>query len=253
VPPADVLVDLAAEVRSDPASLGLILHGSRASGVESPGSDYDLIRVVTEDAYAARQERGELQERREAPGAPKLDIVHQSIGRLRRHAEEPGWWTATYADARVLVDDTGEIGRVLERIAAGGGEASWNGVAEAYDSYLNSWVRSLKAWRAGDALGGRLHAAESALYLIRTLFGLERRWPPYHDRLAPELHAIEEAQGWEPGFLERALLELLGCGRPEFEQELEQRVEDLLAARGFPHEWGTDLEPLKALTWQRRP
>lgn len=238
--PRDVLAEFVDEVRGDPASLGLILHGSRGSGAARDGSDYDLIRVLT-------GEQDDAHERRDAPGGPTLDILCQSIGRLRWHAENPGWWTATYAGAQVLVDDTGEIAGLVGAIAARAGEEAWNGVAESYDSYLNCFVRSLKAWRGGDELGGRLHAAESALYLIRTLFGLERRWPPYHDRLAPELAAIEAAQGWEPGFLGRALLELLGSGRPGFEQQLEQRVEDLLAARGFPHEWGDDLEPLKTL------
>jgi hypothetical protein len=243
----DVLAEFVEEVRADPASLGLILHGSRGSGAERAGSDYDLIRVVTEEAYAARKERDDLQERREAPAAPKLDVLYQSIDRLRWHTENPGWWTDTYAGAQVLVDETGEVQKLVEAILTRAGEEAWNGVAEAYDSYLNSFVRSLKAWRSGDALGGRIHAAESVLHLIRTLFGLERRWPPYHDRLAPQLGAIEAAQGWEPRFLECAILELLGSGSPEFEQQVEQRVEDLLAARGFPHEWGNDLEPLKAL------
>jgi hypothetical protein len=238
--PGDPLAALVDEVRADPGSLGLILHGSRASGTEHPGSDYDVIRVVADGA-----ERAGVQEKREVPGAPTLDILHQSIGRLRAHAETPGWWTDTYANARVLVDETGEIAALLEAGRARAGEEAWNGVAEAYDSYLNCFVRSLKAWRGGDELGGRLHAAESALYLIRTLFGLERRRPPYHDRLAPHLAAIEAAQGWEPGFLERTILELLGSGSPELQQRLERRVEALLGSRGFAHEWGSDLEPLK--------
>jgi hypothetical protein len=240
-PERDPLAELVEEVRADPASLGLLLHGSRATCRGGAGSDYDLIRVV------AAEPAGTLHERREAPGLPTLDILHQSIGRLRAHAGNAGWWTATYADARVLVDETGEVERLRRAIVARGGEQAWAGVAEAYDSYLNSWVRSLKAWRGGDALGGRLHAAESALHLVRTLFGLERRWPPYHDRLAAELPSLESAQGWEPGSLERALLELLGSGRPAFQQQLEERVETLLGSRGFEHEWSDDLEPLKAL------
>ena len=53
----DVLADVAAEVNADAFSMGLVLHGSRATGVERPDSDYDLIRVVTDEADAADQER----------------------------------------------------------------------------------------------------------------------------------------------------------------------------------------------------
>ena len=49
---------LIAEVRDDPETLGLLLHGSRAVGTHRPDSDYDLIRVVTEQAYAARKAAG---------------------------------------------------------------------------------------------------------------------------------------------------------------------------------------------------
>jgi hypothetical protein len=86
--------------------------------------------------------------------------------------------------------------REQRRITTSFGQQAFTAVPESYDSYLNSFVRSLKAWRRGDDLGGRLHAAESALYLVKTLFGLEHRWPPYHDVLFAELTALEGAQGW---------------------------------------------------------
>ena len=82
---------------------------------------------------------------------------------------------------------------------------------------------------------------------MQALFGLEHRWPPYLDALEPELPAIEAAQGWENGFLRAALLRLAGDGDPAFQQELEARVEALMAERGFQHDWGDDLEPLKVL------
>jgi predicted nucleotidyltransferase len=40
--------ELMREVEADPSTLGLVLHGSRASGVGRPDSDFDLVRVVTE-------------------------------------------------------------------------------------------------------------------------------------------------------------------------------------------------------------
>jgi hypothetical protein len=92
-----------------------------------------------------------------------------------------------------------------------------------------------------------MQAAHSCLVLVRLLFALERRWPPYHDQLRASLRELEAVQGWEDGFLEAALARLLESGDPTFQQQLEARVESLLSSRGIEHEWGPmdGLEPLK--------
>ncbi len=246
----DVLTELEAEVRADPESLGLILHGSRALGTERPDSDYDLIRVVTDSAYSLRKEQDQLIQKRDVVGRGKADVLYQSPERLRWLADNAGWWTATYVEARVLVDGTGEVSLRVEQLVAQAGELAWARVPEEYDGYLNSFVRSLKAWRRGDELGGRLHAAESALFLIRTLFGLEHLWPPYHDMLGERLTQLEEAQEWSDRFLRKAVLRLLSAGDPTFQQELELMVEALMSSRGVQHDWGDELEPLKRLRYE---
>jgi hypothetical protein len=243
---ADPLESYLEELRADDSTLGLLLHGSRAHGVERPRSDFDLIRIVTDEAYELRKEAGTLLERIELPGTLKGDVLFQSVGRLDWHAENQGWATATYTEAIVLLDKADVAARLAEIVARANDAAAAN-VPVEYDGYLNYWVRSLKAWRRGDELGGRLHAAASVFPLVRALFGLERRWPPYHDRLEPRLGEIEAAQGWEPGALRAAVLELLATGAPAVQQQLEARVEELMRTRGFEHEWGDDLEPLKAL------
>jgi predicted nucleotidyltransferase len=247
MPTPDVLAEIAAEVEADPSSLALILHGSRATGDAAAGSDYDLIRIVTDEAYERRKAAGGLPERREVVDAPYADVLYQSPSQLDWLADNPGWWTATYAPARVIVDKDSSIGERVRGIVERGGEVAFSRVAEEYDSYLNSFVRSLKSWRRGDEIGRRLHAAQSAFHLLPTLFGLERRWMPYFDSLTVRLPEIEGAQGWEVGFLGAAILQLLGTGEPALQQRLEARVEDLLASRGVLHEWGDDLEPLKVL------
>ena len=80
---------------------------------------------------------------------------------------------------------------------------------------------------------------------------LERRWPPYHDGLAGMLPELERRQGWERGSLGGALSRLLTTGEPRFQQELERRVEELLASRGVDHEWGGDLDQLQLLPFQK--
>jgi predicted nucleotidyltransferase len=253
MPMPDVLAQLVDEVGSDASSLGLILHGSRATGDQRPDSDYDLIRVVTDEAYESRKAARTLFGRRESHDGPKADVLYQGVCRLKWLADNPDWWTATYITARIVVDKDGEIDRLVRAIIERGGDAAFAKVPEAYDSYLNSFVRSLKSWRRGDELGGRLHAAQSTLYLLPTLFGLERSWTPYFDSLTVRLPAIEQAQGWEPGYLCAAVLRLLETGDPTFQQQLQARIEDLLASRGVRHEWGDDLEPLKALRFGRHP
>jgi hypothetical protein len=48
-----------AAVEADADTVGLLLHRSRAGGREREGSDYDLVRIITEDAYAARERRSD--------------------------------------------------------------------------------------------------------------------------------------------------------------------------------------------------
>jgi hypothetical protein len=200
--------EILAEVDADPASLGLILHGSRALDRVRPDSDYDLIRIVVDEEYERRTADGTLHVK-----DGRADYAFSTLARLRRHAENRGWWTAACVTARVVLDKTGEIAPLLDAIVARANEAALAGVPEAYDE---------------------------------ALFGLEARWLPYLDALEPALPAIERAQGWDDGFLQSAAIRLLD-GDAAFEQELEARVEALMDARGFPHEWGDDLEPLKAL------
>jgi predicted nucleotidyltransferase len=242
-----VLDEIAAEVAADPESLGLILHGSRAAGVHEPESDYDLVRVVTDASYTSRRERGELREKRSGSG-PAADVVYSCPERFRLHAQSPDGYTGMFATAEVVVDKDGQVAALVRAINEEGGRLNHDNLAELYDGYLNCFVRSLKAWRRGDELGGRMQAAESCLYLVRVLFALEERWPPYHDQLHGPLLELERTQSWSDGFLEKSLVRVLATGDPSFQQELELQIEALMDSRGIAHEWGPedDLEPLKA-------
>jgi hypothetical protein len=242
-----VLSSYVAAAEADADTLGLLLHGSRAGGRAREGSDYDLIRIVTEDAYATRERGQQLHQRTDLEDGSIADVLYQPPSRIETYVSQLGWYTATYLGAHVAFDRSGDIGSMLGRMRSEANRVARENVPAAYDGYLNSFVRSMKSARRGDDLGRRLHAAESAQALIRTLFGLESTWPPYHDDLAAALPAIEQAQGWPTGYLPMALTRLMGDGDPSFQQELEDRVERLLRSRSIEHEWGNDLEPLKAL------
>ncbi len=241
-----VLTSFVAALKGDADTLGVLLHGSRASGQARDDSDYDLIRIVTQEAYDAR-EPGQLHERVNLDDGSIGDVLYQTPSRIETYVSNPGWYTATYLAARVTFDRSGDIGAMLARMRTEADRIAHENTATAYDGYLNSFVRSMKSARRGDRLGQQLHAAESAIALIRTLFGLESTWPPYHDNLGPALHGIEQAQGWPAGFLSMALSRLVGDADASFQQQLEDRVERLLSSRGVAHEWGDDLKPLKAL------
>lgn len=240
-----LLDELIAEVAADPESIGLILHGSRAAGVHGPESDYDFVRVVTDASYAARRERGELREKRS--GTPKADVVYASPDRLRLRAESTDGYTPMFVTAQVVADTADEVASLVEAIVANAGARALEDLDELYDDYLNCFVRSLKAWRRGDELGGRMQAAHSCLCLVRLLFAAEERWPPYHDQLREPLLELERAQGWDEGFLADALIRVLATGDPTFQQALELRVEELMESRGIAHQWGPedDLVPVK--------
>ena len=96
---------------------------------------------------------------------------------------------------------------------------------ELYDAYLNCFFRSLKAWRRGDELGGRMQAAESCLYLVRLLFAAgASSWRRYHDQLRGPLRELEQAAGLGRGIpRRRAATACSHTGDPSFQQELELR------------------------------
>ena len=248
VPDDPFLADLIDTVRDDPQTLGLLLHGSRSVGRHREDSDYDLIRIVTAEAYEVRRAAGTLIEKLSPDGAQKADLLYQTPSRIETYVTEPGWYTPTYVSARILFDRTGEVRDLLARIAAESGRIARERLAANYDDYLNCFVRSIKAARREDELGRRLHAAASADALIRTLFGLRSTWPPYHDGLSDHLAQLEIVLGWPPGYLSDALLRLVRDGDPTFQQQLEERVERLMTENGIAHEWAVDeLEPLKTL------
>ena len=233
-----VLDELVGEVTADPESIGLILHGSRAAGIHGPDSDYDVVWVVSEESLEARRERAQLRERR--PGPPVADIVFSSPEHLRIRAESTDGYTPMFVNAAVVADTQGQVAELVATIVANAGARARDDLDELYDGYLNCFFRSLKAWRRGDELGGRLQAAHSCLYLVRLLFAAERRPAPFHDQLSEPLRELERLQGWEEGFLADALTRVLATGDPTLQQELELRVEALFDARGIAHQWGPE-------------
>ena len=242
-----VVLRLAAAAQADASTLGFLIQGSRAAGHADAESDYDVVWVLADDELARRDARGERAHVRESRDGAVVDLAFTSPTELRKTALTPGWWTYGYATARVVLDKTGELAELHALFARIPDERVHEEITEAFDGYLNSFYRSLKAWRRGDELAGRMEAAESLEYAVQTLFALERRWPPYPNRLREALPSLA-GEGWPPGYLERVALELLKTGSPRLQQELEEQVERLLRARGFEsvvESWHGEIERVK--------
>ena len=112
---------------------------------------------------------------------------------------------------------TGETTALIDALRRIPEEERDSTVAGCYDGYLNGLYRSLKQWRRGNTLGGRLEAAQAADALLHLLFALEGRWRPYSSRLHLHLHELAPL-GWQPDELREVLLDLITTGAPGRQQ-----------------------------------
>jgi hypothetical protein len=250
-PLADVVIQaLMAEAEADADVIGFILLGSRGLGVATIESDYDAVFFVT-DAANARYAQTQHTPQRGATLTPPIatrDIWHESPNTLRRE-KIVDWMWPMWAESRILFDRTGETERAVAPMRRIPTEEAARMTAAHYGAYLNSLYRSLKSWRRGEVLGARMEAAQSADYVLHTLFALECRWRPYNSRLWYHLDALV-GQGWEAAELQEALLDLITTGNPRRQQWLAQRMTALLRERGFGgeyDEWEGQID--RALAW----
>jgi hypothetical protein len=239
------------EANADPAVIGLLLGGSLAAGAIHPESDYDIAYIVTDEAIARYTATDTWPNRGvHVDTAKAKDLWHDSPQKLREAAEIG---TGDYVDSEVLLDKTGELTELQAAILLMTEEKAKKEVAERYDAYLNGLMRSCKAWKRGNDLGARVMAAESALWLLHTLFALERRWRPWNDRLWVKLHQLD-GQGWEPGELRTILLDLISHGNPYRQQSIARRVIALLKERGFGYvydDWNGEIDDVLSWTFPK--
>lgn len=245
-----VIQALVAEAMADPDVIGLVLTGSRAIGATGPDSDYDVVFVVTDEAMARYEETQTFPVRGiTLPASVSTKDMWNEAPRSLQLETVVAWMLPTWAEARILYDRVGETERLFAPLRFMSAERAKSAVAGFYDDYLNGFFRSLKCWRRGNTLGGRLEAAQSADSLLHLLFALEQRWRPYSSRLVFHLHHLA-GQGWQRGELEVFLLDLISTGNPSRQQTLMRRVATLLGERGFAHvydDWEGQID--QALSW----
>jgi hypothetical protein len=148
------LVALLKRARAAPDVIGVVLSGSVASGSANEESDLDVFLVVSAEPLPPRERRG------------RLEVVPTTVALMRA---APAWLKPALACAQVLLDETGE----LESVLSAAREVSREETAELYDGYLNDVYRSLKAWRRGNELAGRIECGRSLRFLGELLFALD--------------------------------------------------------------------------------
>jgi predicted nucleotidyltransferase len=208
----ELLGNVVSEAEADPACLGVVLIGSQAAGTPDEESDVDVLYVLR-DEKRDRERRG------------KLELIPVTLDDFRR---PPEWFKPALAHARVMLDKTGELAPVVDEA----GRVTLEEVAEAYDGYLNDFSRSLKAWRRGNELAGRIEALESLKYLAQFLYGLAGSRAPYSNAWAGNL-----------GELEPLILDVARTAHPKRQQDLQARVRELATDyRDVYDAWDGDID-----------
>lgn len=238
-----VIRALITEAEADPDVIGLVLTGSRALGAVTTESDYDAAFVVTDAAFA-RYEATQHPARGTSvqPPISTDDLWSQAICAFRIDSMAP-WNLPVWADSRVLYDRTGETTAAIEALRHIPDERAPSEIAASYDAY------SLKSWRRGNVLGGRLEAAGTVEPLLHLLFALEGRWCPFRSRLPFHLPKLAP-QGWAADEVANHLLDLVGTGASHRQQVFARRVVALLRKRGFHRvyeSWNGQID--RALAW----
>jgi predicted nucleotidyltransferase len=215
------LAELLEQARGDSDAVALVLFGSAASGSAHEESDLDVFYVHRGEPLPPRERRG------------RLEIVPTTVARM---GGAPDWLKPALAYAQVLWDETGDVEAVLAAARA----ISRDETAELYDGYLNDFYRSMKAWRRGDELAGRIECGRSLRPLGEFLFALDGLRAPYPNEWAGKL-----------GALEPLILDVARSGDPRLQQALCLRVRERAEQSGYSDvyaAWDGDID--RVLTFE---
>jgi hypothetical protein len=215
---------LLAAAGGDANVLGVVLSGSRVvTEFVTPHSDFDVY-VVQREEHAADYPfvRGS-----------GLETVTVSLEGFERHARfgTPTWWNRpSFLFARLELDRTpdGDVARLLERKRRLDDVEAAELIGSVADDYIKMLYRSLKNFRDGRSLAGRLDAADTISPLLHVAFALEGRVRPFNKWLEYAL-AIEPLA--LPDLLARVRL-VLDTGDPAVQRSLFRDVESRLREQG---------------------
>lgn len=241
-----------AELEADPATVGVVLSGSRGrNAFVHDASDWDVRLIVRDDAFASAS--GRLG----TPHGSAIEVFVLSLESFR-HAGEIGgsseWDRYSYVHAQVLVDKLdGEIARLTAAKAVLQPAEARSLAAEALDDYVNSYYRSLKDHAAGLDVAAQLDGAESVRPLLTALFAMERRVRPFHKFLAWELERFPlEGADWAAQALLPRLMAIATSASVVEQAALFRLVEGRARRHGLGEVidgWEPDVGKLRLGTW----
>jgi hypothetical protein len=174
------------QARADPDVLGVVLTGSHAQGVATPGSDYDVRVILRDEAGVGTQTRYP------AEAFPNVDLRVMLLREFAGYADWDtpfAWDRYSFAHAQVLEDRSGVISALVAEKGRIPVEQQSSFVRAALDAFINSVYRALKCIRKENTLCARLEASEAVQHALAVIFALEGRIRPYPNSLEHELRA----------------------------------------------------------------
>lgn len=213
--------ELVAQVAADPQVVGIVLTGSHARGTATARSDIDLCVVTT-----GERPRRRARDVDEFPCTPEQLADTSDI-----------WQRYAFRGARVLLD-RGGVQALVDKQATPTAEEAWRWAREGLDGYANFLYRAAKSRRDGHVTAAALDAAESASWLLLTIFALHGRVRPYNKYLTWELATYPLGEPWAD--LPERVLHDPAALFPEVE-----RLARELGHGDLLDEWGDDLELIR--------
>lgn len=222
---------LVKEAEADPNILGLILQGSRGKGFETDDSDYDVQIVVkdgTEEMYKKKYQKN----------VENADAWTHSLSQLKTCNAWNGpehWDRYDYLHVKILVDKTDGL---IQKLCGEKGhippEEKDAYVRGRLDAYLDSFFRSVKAYKKGNKSGSLLRAAGSVPFLLDVVFGLNGRHTPFLDYLEQELQTYPlEKLPWNPADFYNNVIGIVSTGSITAQQEVAKALETWARKEGY--------------------
>lgn len=240
-------------VAADPSAIGLLLAGSIAHGFASEYADVDVLVIVTHDEYTRRAAAGRLAaasaDDTDYPGgyvdAKYLDL--ELLGDIAARGSEPARFA--FQDARIVLDDTGELPTRLAEIV--------RYPSEGVDDRTERFCAQLLAWRwyHTQALDKQsrylelLSLQKLVLFTCRVVLAENRMLYPFHKWML----RVTESAARRPDELMASIDELLAG--PEHEV-VDRHVRTVIRFAGHdPDEldrrWGNFFLHDTEMTWRR--
>jgi hypothetical protein len=210
--------------------LAIWLGGSRAKGLSTSSSDFDVWVFLAEDAFATRQREGLPRKRFQG----QLEIYFTHLEELERHRSmEPESLGIRYAVAgtQPLLDKTGQLRQLIAELGTFPVSQQRQLITRALDAYCNAFLRSVKAVRRADRLAALLQASRSIDHLLTAVFASHERFPPFVEYLRAEVPSLIKIP-WRDA-LQGRLLAIAERADVATQQALERDIEAYFRNEGY--------------------